>query len=225
MPPRSLLYCTYTLLYCYITTHTTLLHIYAALLLHSYTYCFTAHTRCFTATLLHIHTCTYLAFRAREYELTAALLCMLYSARCFTAALLLRYYTYTHPHTWLSARESMRLTVPPRSPSEVLGVSMCNFVRVKQVNRVPSEFLVIFTVTGFAAYVSIRQHTSAYVSMRTFGVLSDIHSHGVCELQVLQRQRSLNRLAHTSSYVSIRQHTFTRQRRLDLLAFIIFYYT
>ena len=101
----------------------------------------------------------------------------------------------------------MRLTVPPRSPSEVLGVSMCNFVRVKQVNRVPSEFLVIFTVTGFAAYVSIRQHTSAYVSMRTFGVLSDIHSHGVCELQVLQRQRSLNRLAHTSSYVSIRHHT------------------
>ena len=100
----------------------TLLHIYAALLLQYYTYYFTAHTRCFTATFLYIllyctytllycyvtththmhththtytHTHTWLSAR-ESMSLLLRHCALLYSARCSTAALLLLYYTYTH---------------------------------------------------------------------------------------------------------------------------------
>jgi hypothetical protein len=72
---------------------------------------------------------------------------------------------------------------------------------------VPSEFLVIFTVTGFAAYVSIRQHgsihqhTSAYVSN---------HQHTSAYVSIRQNMRHAAleaRLRQTSAYASIRQHT------------------
>jgi hypothetical protein len=133
------------------------------------------------------------------------------------AALLLRYYTYTH--LAFCAREYE----VDRAAEVAFGGLRCQYVYfcTSKASK-PSTFGVHSYIHSHGvcsirqrtlAYVSVRQHTSAwqhtsaYVSIRTFGVLSDIHSHGVCELQVLQRQRSLNRLAHTSAYVRIHQHT------------------
>jgi hypothetical protein len=63
---------------------------------------------------------------------------------------------------------------------------------------------------------SIRQHTSAYVSIRQrIHTVAEIESHrGDCKARELQRQ-------HTSAYVSIRQHTsayVSIRQRIDWIA-------
>jgi hypothetical protein len=251
VPPRSTLLHIYAaLLLRYLQSmrltvppRSTLLHIYAALLLRYYTY-------------------AHLAFRAREYEVDSAAEVAFGGLRCqyvyfctseaskpSTFGVLsdihshgvcsIRQHTSAWQHT--SAYVSMAAYVSIRQHTSAY-ISMAAYVSIRQHTSAWQHMSAYVSICQHtSAYVSIRQHTSAYVSIRqhgsirTFGFLSDIHSDGVCELQVLQRQRSLNRLAHTSAYVrirqhmlayvSIRQHTFKRQRRLDLLAFIKLYYT
>jgi hypothetical protein len=74
------------------------------------------------------------------------------------------------------------------------SVSICTFVRVKQVDCCHGRKSVRLLRQHTPAYVSIRQHTPAYVSIR---------QHTPAYVSIRQ---------HTPAYVSIRQHTRLSQQ-------------
>jgi hypothetical protein len=104
------------------------------------------------------------------------------------------------------------------------AVSICAFVLVKQVKRVPAvhrrlsvrlphpaaraPLCASTALHHTSVYVSIRPHTSAYVSIALCGSGSTALHHTSAYVSIRQHTSAYVSIRqHTSAYVSIRQHT------------------
>ncbi len=130
-----------------------------------------------------------------------------------------RTHTHTHTHTCSHARAHTHIyTNPPaHAPSHTHTHDLKdeeNFLSISPEGVDFSSITLRHPHKRLRAYVSIRQHTSAYRSIRPERVdfSSITHRHpGLCELMRIRQHTSAY---VNSAYVSIRQHTSNRKCEL-----------